>query len=142
MKLNFSVVSNIIISRSFNILLKLFDLVESHPFCTTLHLQLSFYRPLCYNCRAHCPLLQSHTSWRTFLFCGIIIKMWDNTLLILSVYLLLLLFLLVVPETILLYDRMPQGQSEANRKAEKVSKVKNCPVQGDAAFLRTSCPFT
>ena len=28
------------------------------PFCTTLDLQLTFYRPLCYNSRAHCPLLQ------------------------------------------------------------------------------------
>ena len=27
-------------------------------FCTTLDLQLSFYRLLCYNSRAHCPLLQ------------------------------------------------------------------------------------
>ena len=33
-------------------------LVESHTFCTTLDLQLSFYGPLCYNCRAHCLLLQ------------------------------------------------------------------------------------
>ena len=31
---------------------------ESHPFCTMLDLQLSFYWPLCYNSRAHCPLLQ------------------------------------------------------------------------------------
>ena len=31
---------------------------ESHPFCTTLDLQLSFYCPLCYNIRAHYPLLQ------------------------------------------------------------------------------------
>ena len=30
----------------------------SIPFCTTLDLQLSFYRPLCYNSRAHCPRLQ------------------------------------------------------------------------------------
>ena len=30
----------------------------SHPFCTTLNLQLSFYRPLCYNSRTHCLLLQ------------------------------------------------------------------------------------
>ena len=29
----------------------------SIPFCTTLDLQLSFYRPLCYNSSAHCPLL-------------------------------------------------------------------------------------
>ena len=30
-----------------------------HPFFTTLDLQLpSIYRPLCYNSRAHCPLLQ------------------------------------------------------------------------------------
>ena len=28
------------------------------PFCTTLDLQLSFYPLLCYNSRAHCPLLQ------------------------------------------------------------------------------------
>ena len=28
------------------------------PFCRKLDLQLSFYRPLCYNSRAHCPLLQ------------------------------------------------------------------------------------
>ena len=28
------------------------------PFYTTLDLQLSFYRPLCYNSRGHCPLLQ------------------------------------------------------------------------------------
>ena len=33
-------------------------LVESHPFCTTLDLQLSFYRPMCNNSRLHCPLLQ------------------------------------------------------------------------------------
>ena len=33
-------------------------LVESHPFCTMIDLQLSFYRCLCYNSRAHCPLLQ------------------------------------------------------------------------------------
>ena len=31
---------------------------ESHPFCTTLDLQLRFYRPMCYNSRAYCPLLQ------------------------------------------------------------------------------------
>ena len=38
-------------------------LVDSHPFCTTLDLQLSFYRRLCYNSRAHCPLLQClHTA--------------------------------------------------------------------------------
>ena len=38
-------------------------LIESHPFCTTLNLQLSFCHPLCYNSRAHCPLLQCiHTS--------------------------------------------------------------------------------
>ena len=38
-------------------------LVESHPFFTTLDLQLSFYRTLCYNSRAHCPLLQHlHTT--------------------------------------------------------------------------------
>ena len=30
----------------------------SHPFCTTIDLQLSLYRPLCYNSRAHCSLLQ------------------------------------------------------------------------------------
>ena len=30
----------------------------SIPFCTTLDLQLSFYRSLCYNSRDHCPLLQ------------------------------------------------------------------------------------
>ena len=34
------------------------SLVESHPFCTTLDLQLGFYRLLCCNSRAHCPLLQ------------------------------------------------------------------------------------
>ena len=33
-------------------------LVKSHPFCMTLHLQLSFYCLLCYNSRAHCLLLQ------------------------------------------------------------------------------------
>ena len=33
-------------------------LVKSHPFGTTLDLQLSFYHLLCYNSRAHCPLLQ------------------------------------------------------------------------------------
>ena len=33
--------------------------VESHPFCTTLDLQLSFYRPLCYNSRAYCTLMQN-----------------------------------------------------------------------------------
>ena len=32
--------------------------ININPFCTTLDLQLSFYRPLCYNSRAHCPLLQ------------------------------------------------------------------------------------
>jgi hypothetical protein len=31
---------------------------ESHPFCRTLVLQLSFYCHLCYNSRAHYPLLQ------------------------------------------------------------------------------------
>ena len=37
--------------------------VVSVPFCTTLDLQLSFYRPLCYNSRAHCPLLRClHTT--------------------------------------------------------------------------------
>ena len=30
----------------------------SIPFCTTVDLQLSFYRPLGYNSRAHCLLLQ------------------------------------------------------------------------------------
>ena len=35
-----------------------FLLIESHPFGTTLNLQLSFYQPLSYNSRAHCPLLQ------------------------------------------------------------------------------------
>ena len=33
-------------------------LVESYPFCTTFDLQLNFYRPLCYNSRDQCPLLQ------------------------------------------------------------------------------------
>ena len=33
-------------------------LVESRPFCMVLDLRLSFYCPLCYNSRAHCPLLQ------------------------------------------------------------------------------------
>ena len=33
-------------------------LVETHSFCLTLDLQLSFYRLLCYNSRARCPLLQ------------------------------------------------------------------------------------
>ena len=33
-------------------------LVESNPFFMALDLQLSFYCPLCYNSRAHCPLLQ------------------------------------------------------------------------------------
>ena len=38
-------------------------IVESHPFCTTLDLQLYFYPPLCYKRRAHCHLLQClHTS--------------------------------------------------------------------------------
>ena len=32
--------------------------LESNSFCTTVDLQLSFYRPLCYNSRAHYPLLQ------------------------------------------------------------------------------------
>ena len=32
--------------------------INSHSFCMTLDLQLSFYCPLCYNSRAHCPLLQ------------------------------------------------------------------------------------
>ena len=31
---------------------------ESLPIYTTLDLLLSLYRPLCYNCRDHCPLLQ------------------------------------------------------------------------------------
>ena len=31
---------------------------ESHLFCKILNLQLSFYRPLYYNSRAYCPLLQ------------------------------------------------------------------------------------
>ena len=35
-----------------------FILVESHPFCLTLDLQLSFYRLLCYNSRPHYLLLQ------------------------------------------------------------------------------------
>ena len=30
----------------------------SHIFCPTLDLQLSLYRPLCYNSRAHCLVLQ------------------------------------------------------------------------------------
>ena len=35
----------------------------SIPFCTTLGLQLSVYRPLCYNSRGHCPLRQClHTT--------------------------------------------------------------------------------
>ena len=29
-----------------------------HPFCTMFDLQVSFYRPLCYNSGAQCPLLQ------------------------------------------------------------------------------------
>ena len=34
-----------------------------HPFCTTLDLQRTFCRPLFYNSRAHCPLLQClHTT--------------------------------------------------------------------------------
>ena len=38
-------------------------LMESHPFCTTLDLQLSFCRPLCYNSRTHNPLqLCLHTT--------------------------------------------------------------------------------
>ena len=32
-------------------------LVASHLFCTIFYLQLSFYRPLCYNSRSHCPLV-------------------------------------------------------------------------------------
>jgi hypothetical protein len=35
-----------------------FTMHKSHPFCTTLDLQLSFYRPLCYNNRAPRPPLQ------------------------------------------------------------------------------------
>ena len=31
---------------------------SAHPILHTLDLPLSFYRPLCYNSRAHCPLLQ------------------------------------------------------------------------------------
>ena len=42
---------------------RLFVLVESHPFCTMLDLQLSFYRLLNNKSRAHCPLLQYlHTT--------------------------------------------------------------------------------
>ena len=38
-------------------------LVESHPLFTTIDLQLSFYRPLYYNSRAHSLLLQRlHTT--------------------------------------------------------------------------------
>jgi Cytochrome b subunit of the bc complex len=35
-----------------------FVLVESHPLCTTLDLQLNFYRPQCYDRSSHCSLLQ------------------------------------------------------------------------------------
>ena len=35
-------------------------LVESHPFCTSLDLQLSFYHPLCNDSKAHCPVLQCY----------------------------------------------------------------------------------
>ena len=36
---------------------------SSIPFCTTLDLQLSFYRSLCYKRTAHCPLLKClHTT--------------------------------------------------------------------------------
>ena len=49
------------------------EVVELRSFCTTLDFQLSLYRPLCYNSRTHCPLLECHTSWLTFLFCGIVI---------------------------------------------------------------------
>ena len=35
-----------------------FVLVQSYQFCTTLDLKLSFYRPLCYNSRPHCTLLE------------------------------------------------------------------------------------
>ena len=31
---------------------------ETNPFYTTLDLQMSLYRPLCYNSRTHCSLLQ------------------------------------------------------------------------------------
>ena len=38
-------------------------LVETHPFCMTLDLQLSFCCPLCYNSISHCPLLPClHTT--------------------------------------------------------------------------------
>ena len=33
------------------------SLKHSIPFCTMVDLQLSFYRPLCYKSRVHCPLL-------------------------------------------------------------------------------------
>ena len=49
--------------EGFSLAVRLFScshavLVESHLFCTTLDLQLSFNRPLCYNSKAHCPLLK------------------------------------------------------------------------------------
>ena len=44
-----------------------FVLVESRPFCMTLDLQLSFYCPLCYNIRAHCPLTQCLRTTRATL---------------------------------------------------------------------------
>ena len=56
-----------------------FDVVESQPSCTTLDLQLSFYRLMCYNSRAHCPLLLClHTTSAILAgahsyFCGIFI---------------------------------------------------------------------
>ena len=34
------------------------ECLESYPVGTSLDLQLSFYRPMCYNSRAHCPLMQ------------------------------------------------------------------------------------
>ena len=49
---------DVTLPRSTAILILAAFLVDSHPFCTTLDLQLSFYRPLCYNSRAHCPLMQ------------------------------------------------------------------------------------
>ena len=49
----------------------------SIPLCMRLDLQLSFYRPLCYNSRVHSTVVSTyyrcHIRWCIFLFCGIII---------------------------------------------------------------------
>ena len=57
---HFNVEGLLLKSREWSVFLCLFLPVTkavSIPFYTTLYLQLSFYRPLCYNSSAHCPLL-------------------------------------------------------------------------------------